>query len=92
VPDEVPFGRWGRVSSPPVSEGAYVFVEKESGEGWKVEPPDDAVRVWHRKPVTAEDDDTNNWTVWFHRHQLHEWMRTYVVTEWLPEGVEPSWQ
>ncbi len=27
--------------------------------------------------------------VWFHDEELHEWMAIYVVTEWLPDGVEP---
>ncbi len=89
---EFPLNRWGRLSSPPESAGGYLLIEKESADGWKVEPPEDAIRVWHRKPGPADDDNMNNWTVWLHRHQLLDWMTTYAVEEWLPEGTEPTWE
>ncbi len=38
VPDEGPFGRCRRLVSPVESQGAYVMIERESGEARKVEP------------------------------------------------------
>jgi hypothetical protein len=89
---EPPFHRWGRLADPPESRGAYLLIEEESTEGWKTPPPADAIRIWHRRPGAADDDDLNNWTVWLHRRELPAWMAAYVVEEWLPEGAEPSWE
>jgi hypothetical protein len=50
-----------------------------------------AIRIWHRRPGAAPDDDLNNWTVWIHHRDLASWMDTCVIDEWTPEGVEPSW-
>jgi hypothetical protein len=88
---EAPFDRWGRIVSPPASAGSYLRVERESAEGWKVAPPEDAVRIWVRKPGAPQDDDMANWTVWMHETELSEWLSAYKVAEWLPEGTEPDW-
>ena len=42
-------------------------------------------------PGAPDDDDYRNWTVWLHRGDLSRWMADYIVEEWMPEGVEPSW-
>jgi len=88
---EPPFHRWGRLAAPAESRGAYLLIEEESPEGWKVPHPADAIRIWHRRPGAADDDDLNNWTVWLHRPELPTWMADYIVEEWLLAGVEPSW-
>ena len=90
VPDDVPLSRWGLLSGPAESIGAYVMIEELTTAGWKIDPSADALRLWHRTPGAA-DDDTKNRTVWFPRHQLPEWLSTYTVDEWLPEGSEPNW-
>ena len=84
--------RWGRVIRPADDVGAYVFVEPETREPNYPPPPEGSLRMWHRRPGTAEDDD-NNWTVWFRAEQLDEWLGPdgYYGVEWLPEGVEPEW-
>jgi hypothetical protein len=85
-----PIGQWGRVREPAWRAGAYVLVEVESPEGWKQPPPDDAIRVWQRRPGVADDHD-DNWTMWLHRHQLASHFADVVIEEWLPEGAEPDW-
>jgi hypothetical protein len=88
---EPPVGRWGRLAAPDESRGAYLFLEVEDAHGrWKP-PPEGAIRLWHRRSDASPEDDLNNWTVWFPRSDLETWMAKYVVEEWLPEGVEPSW-
>ena len=88
---ETPFDRWGRVLSPPESAGSYLLIECESGEQWKIPPPENAVRIWVRRPGAASDDDISNWTVWIEEAQLDDWLSAYEITEWLPEGVQPDW-
>jgi len=83
------FDRWGHDRS----SGVYVLFEVESSEGWKKSPPDDAIRVWQRKPGVPDDDD-HNWSTWLERPQVCSWMaeKGYDIDEWLPEGVEPDWR
>ena len=88
----VPFNRWGLIVEPDDSAGAYLLVEHESPDEWKVPPPEDAVRIWRRRPGAADDDDLENWTVWMHEPDLGEWLAAFTFSEWLPEGVEPSWR
>jgi hypothetical protein len=90
MPTEVPFDRWGRIVSP-AEYGSYLLVERELGEDWKVTPPEDAVRIWVRKPGASADDDIANHTVWIHEARLDEWLSGYEIADWLPEGVEPDW-
>lgn len=87
----LPLNRWGRIRKPEEDAGSYLYVELESGDGWKKPPPDDAIRVWHRRPGAAADDDINNWTVWLHAQDLKQWASAYEFAEWLPEGSEPDW-
>ncbi len=90
-PLEPPFHRWGRVAEPANSRGAYLLIAEERSDGWTKPPPEDAIRVWHRRIGAPVDDDSDNWTVWLHRRQLQTWMANYVIEEWLPEGIEPQW-
>ena len=89
----MPLNRWGRIAEPADSEGAFLLVEKEKPDGWKVAPPDDAYRIWRRRPGAADDDDLENWTLWLHKADVTGWLTAggYKITEWLPEGTEPSW-
>lgn len=89
-----PLDRWGRLVAPEAEVGAFLRIEKESGEGWKVPPPDDAYRLWHARPGSVQDDDYSNWTVWLaSRDDVARWFTEshLVVAEWLPEGQEPDW-
>jgi hypothetical protein len=83
----------GRIAEPVGSEGAFLLVEKEKPDGWKVAPPDDAHRIWRRRPGAADDDDLENWTVWLHEADVAGWLTAggYKIAKWLPEGSEPSW-
>jgi hypothetical protein len=83
--------RWGHILTPEESAGAYLLVEWEKPDGWKVPPPEGAVRIWRRRPGVADDDDLENWTVWLHEPDLPGWLADFTFSEWLPEGVEPSW-
>jgi hypothetical protein len=87
----VPLNRWGRIAEPEDSAGAFLLVDPEKPDGWKVPPPEDAIRIWRRRPGAADDDDLENWTVWLHESELEDWLADYRVSEWLPEGVEPPW-
>ncbi len=60
---ETPYDRWGRVLSPPGAAGSYLLIARESGEHLKVPPPEDAVRIWVRRPGAASDDPISNLTV-----------------------------
>jgi len=91
VAKDVPLGRCGRITTPAESAGAYLLIERESGEGWKKPPPPDALRLWHRTPGAEDDDDLKNWTVCFTSKEAPDWFGRYTVDEWLPEGVEPDW-
>lgn len=87
-----PLNRWGRLIAPNDEAGAFVLIEKEKPEGWKTRPPDDAYRIYHRRPGTRGDDDINNWTVWFHLDQVSDWWAGmgFRVDDWLPEGTDPT--
>ena len=87
----VPMNRWGPIAAPEEAAGAYLLVMPETPDGWKVTPPDDAIRIWRRRPGAGDDDDTENWTVWLHEPDLADWLAEFSFFEWLPEGVEPSW-
>jgi hypothetical protein len=38
-PEGVPLTRWGRIAAPADSEGAFLLLEKEKPDGWKVAHP-----------------------------------------------------
>ena len=89
---DLPMKRWGRVIRPADDAGSYVMIELETRDPRFPPPPLGALRLWHRRPGTAEDSDLN-WTVWFGPEHVGEWIGTsgsYEV-EWLPEGSEPDW-
>jgi hypothetical protein len=89
---ETSLGRWGRVVRPVDDAGAYLALEEETRAAGYPPPPVGAIRLRHRRPGVAEDDDAN-WTVWFEASQLAEWLGPsgHYEVEWLPEGVEPDW-
>jgi hypothetical protein len=68
------------------------MIEPETRDAEYPAPPVGALRMWHRLPGTAPDDDDAKWSVWFHGDQLADWVGpagTYEV-EWLAEGVVPD--
>ncbi len=89
---EMPLQRWGRVIRPADHVSSYVMIELETRDPGYPPPPPGALRMWHRRPGTADDDD-DNWSVWFGSDQTGLWVGptgAYEV-DWLPEGSEPDW-
>ena len=66
------------------------MVERESAAGWKKPPPEDAVRVWVRRPGEPDDSDSN-WTTWLQEADLPQWIEPLAIEEWLQPGEEPNW-
>jgi hypothetical protein len=85
----VPFNRWGRLVGVPEHEHCFVFVERESPERWKVPPPEDAIRVWHRRPGPDEYND-HNYSAWHHATDAVLWPTEWQI-DWLSERTEPDW-
>lgn len=87
----VVLNRWGRVLGSAGGRGSFLFVEPETREPGFSAPPAGALRVWHRRPGVADDDDAN-WTLWLVGDQIEDWLTPAGFDiEWLDEGVEPDW-
>lgn len=89
---QIPLNRWGRLAASHGASGAYVHVEREDFSDSPKAPSSDAFRLWHRRAGVPDDHD-DNYTFWFEADHIEHYFgpEGYLVAEWLPAGVEPSW-
>ena len=88
----IPMSTWGRLINVPDHSSCYVRVEPESAERWKVPPPEDALRAWHRRPGPDAFND-HNYSAWFHAADVPAWLAGEVdggEVQWLPEDFAPD--
>jgi hypothetical protein len=84
------FYRWGRVVAPDATAGSFMFLEV-GANGIRRDHPYAGIRVSLRRPGVP--DRHHSRTTLLRHCELAGWLRGkgYVISDWLPEGVEPDW-
>ena len=84
------FYRWGRLVAPDATAGSFILLEV-GANGIRRDHLYAGIRVSLRRPGVP--DCYHNRTTLLRHCELAGWLdgKGYVISEWLPEGVEPDW-